>query len=60
MKIENIKVVDILQDGRGVGRTENKTVFIEGAVFGEILDLEVIEEKKNYLEGKKFLQRQSL
>lgn len=53
MKIENIKVVDILQDGRGVGRTENKTVFIEGAVFGEILDLEVIEEKKNYLEGKK-------
>lgn len=53
MKEENIKIVDILQDGRGVGRTDTKTVFVEGAVFGEVLDCEIIEEKKNFFEAKK-------
>ncbi|MDO4673361.1 MAG: hypothetical protein Q4A76_10655, partial [Porphyromonadaceae bacterium] len=53
MKLENIKIIDILQDGRGVGRTDTKTVFVENAVFAEVLDCEVIEEKKNYFIAKK-------
>lgn len=53
MKLENINIVDILQDGRGVGRTDTKTVFVEGAVFGEVLSCEIIEEKKNFFEAKK-------
>ncbi|WP_394022856.1 23S rRNA (uracil(1939)-C(5))-methyltransferase RlmD [Anaerococcus martiniensis] len=53
MIIENIKIIDILQDGRGVARTEGKTVFVENAVYGETLDAKVIAEKKNFLEAKK-------
>lgn len=53
MKIENIKIIDILQDGRGVARTDSKTAFIEGAIFGEVLDCEIIQEKNNFFEAKK-------
>ena len=53
MIIEDIKIIDILQDGRGVARQEGKTVFVENAVYGETLDAKVIAEKKNFLEAKK-------
>ena len=53
MILKNIKIIDVLQDGRGVARTEGKTVFVENAVYGETLDAEIIAEKKNFLESKK-------
>lgn len=53
MILRDIKIIDILQDGRGVGRTEAKTVFVENAVYGETLDAQIIAEKKNFLEAKK-------
>ena len=53
MIIKDIEIIDILQDGRGVGRKDNKVYFIEGASFGETCDLEVVNEKKNFIEAKK-------
>lgn len=53
MILKNIKIIDVLQDGRGVARTEGKTVFVENAVYGETLDAEIIAEKKNFLEARK-------
>ena len=53
MILRNIKIIDVLQDGRGVARTEGKTVFVENAVYGETLDAEIIAEKKNFLEARK-------
>lgn len=53
MKIKDIKIVDILQDGRGVGRTDTKTAFIESAVFGETCHIKVNNEKKNFYEAEK-------
>ena len=53
MKIEDIKIIDILQDGRGVGKADSKVYFIEKAVLGEICDIEIIKEKKNFIEAKK-------
>lgn len=53
MILKDIKIIDILQDGRGVGRTEGKTVFVENAVYGETLDAKIIAEKKNFLEARK-------
>ena len=46
MEIKDIKIIDILQDGRGVARTESKTAFIEGAIYGEICNIKVNKEKK--------------
>ncbi len=42
MIIKDIKVIDILQDGRGVGKADSKVYFIEGASFGETCDIEKI------------------
>ena len=53
MIIKDIKIIDIIQDGRGVGRTTEKTVFVEKAVYGETLDAQVIAEKRNFLEARK-------
>lgn len=53
MILKDIQIIDILQDGRGVARTEGKTVFVENAVYGETLDAEVTAEKKNFLEARK-------
>ena len=53
MIIKDIKVIDILQDGRGVGKADSKVYFIEGASFGETCDIKIINEKKNFIEAKK-------
>lgn len=53
MILKDIQIIDILQDGRGVARTEGKTVFVENAVYGETLDAQIIAEKKNFLEARK-------
>ena len=53
MEIKDIKIIDILQDGRGVARTESKTAFVEGAVYGEICNIKVNKEKKNFFEAEK-------
>lgn len=53
MILKDIKIIDILQDGRGVARTEGKTVFVENAVYGETLDAKIVAEKKNFLEARK-------
>ena len=53
MKYTDIKITDILQDGRGVGKTPDKIAFIEKATFGEICEIEIINENKNFYEAKK-------
>ncbi len=53
MILNDIKIIDIIQDGRGVGRADNKTVFVEDAVYGETLDAEIIADKGNYFEARK-------
>lgn len=53
MKYQDIYIRDILIDGRGVGETPDKVAFIEGAIFGEVCEIEIIEEKKNFYNAKK-------
>ena len=53
MEIKNIKIIDILQDGRAVAKTESKTAFIEGAIYGEVCNIKVNNEKKNFFEAEK-------
>ena len=53
MILKDLKIIDIIQDGRGVARTDGKTVFVENAVYGETLDAQVLAEKRNFLEARK-------
>ena len=38
--------------GRGIGKINNKTIFVYNALPGELVDVEIIYENKKYLEGK--------
>ena len=53
MILKDLKIIDIIQDGRGVARTDGKTVFVENAVYGETLDAQALAEKRNFLEARK-------
>lgn len=53
MKYQDIYIRDILIDGRGVGETPDKIAFIEDAVYGEICEIEITEEKKSFYNAKK-------
>ncbi|MBR4619202.1 MAG: class I SAM-dependent RNA methyltransferase [Bacilli bacterium] len=42
--------IDSLDDfGRGITRINNKICFVKDAIDGEVIDLEIVNEKKNYL-----------
>lgn len=38
--------------GRGIARFDGKTLFIENALIGEEVEIEILKEKKNIIEGK--------
>ena len=38
--------------GRGLGKLDNKVIFIDKALPDELVDIEITNNKKNYLEGK--------
>ena len=48
MKVENVKVEKLDNLGRGIARIDNKIVFIENALLEEVVDIEIIKDKKNY------------
>lgn len=48
-----LKIVDIAEDGRGIGKTEeNYTVFLNGVLPGDKVEAKVVKQKKNYAEGE--------
>ncbi|MDB5000652.1 MAG: rRNA (uracil-5-)-methyltransferase RumA, partial [Mucilaginibacter sp.] len=49
---ENVTVIDIAEEGKGVGKADDFVLFIEKAVPGDIADIEVYKSKKNFGEGK--------
>jgi 23S rRNA (uracil1939-C5)-methyltransferase len=51
-QILNCDIVDLLHDGRGVGRIKGKAYFVEGGLPGESVEFQVSNEKRNYAEGR--------
>ena len=45
------KIVDIGQNGVGIGKHEGFTVFVDGALLGEVVDVKIKKSKKKYAEG---------
>ena len=46
-----IEITSLDHSGKGIGRLNNKIVFVENALPGEIIDIKVIKEKKNYIDA---------
>lgn len=51
-RIENILVTDIAEGGKGVGKSDDLVLFIEKAVPGDVVDVELYKKKKNFAEAK--------
>lgn len=50
--LENVNITDTAENGLGVGRVDNMVVFVEGAVPGDVADVQVFRKKKKFLEGR--------
>ena len=46
-----IEITSLDHNGRGIGRLNNKIVFVENALPGEIVNIAILKEKKNYIEA---------
>lgn len=50
--IEGVEIIDIADKGRSVGKFEEKAIFIEGGVPGDVVDVEIIRKSKSFEEGR--------
>jgi 23S rRNA (uracil1939-C5)-methyltransferase len=50
--LQNVLVQDYAAEGKAISRVEGKVVFIEGAVPGDIVDVQLSKNKKEWSEGK--------
>ncbi len=48
----NGEVIDFNSEGLGVIKLDKKVVFVDSCIIGDVVEFEIIEEKKNYSIGK--------
>lgn len=48
---ETIKITDLSHDGRGIGRLNGKTIFVEGAIPGDEVSIRIVQSQKTYDEA---------
>jgi 23S rRNA (uracil1939-C5)-methyltransferase len=49
---EDVAIIDIAEEGKGVGKSDDFVLFVDKAIPGDIADVEVYRGKKNFGEGK--------
>jgi len=49
---ENVTIIDIAEEGKGVGKSDEFVLFVDKAVPGDVVDVNVYRSKKNFGEGK--------
>lgn len=50
--LPEVQVIDIAEEGKGVGRSADMVIFIDKAIPGDIVDVQPIRKKKKFFEGK--------
>ncbi len=50
--LQNVEVIDIAEEGRGIGKADNLVLFIDKGVPGDIVNAEIYRKKKNFAEAK--------
>ncbi|HEY4148156.1 MAG TPA: 23S rRNA (uracil(1939)-C(5))-methyltransferase RlmD [Chitinophagaceae bacterium] len=50
--LEQLAVADYAAGGKALGRIDGKVVFVEGAVPGDVVDVRLTKNKKDWAEGK--------
>lgn len=54
-----IEIISLDHSGKGIARLDNKVVFVENALPGEIVNIKITKEKKRYIEAsvKKYIKK---
>lgn len=52
IQLEKVLVEDYAAEGKSLARVDGKVVFIEGAVPGDVVDIQLSKSKKDWAEGK--------
>ena len=50
--LENLQIIDVGSEGNSVGKANELVVFVDGAVPGDNVNVQLTRKKKNYGEGK--------
>lgn len=50
--LADISIVDIAEEGKGVARVDELVVFVDKAIPGDVVDVELIRKKKNFAEAR--------
>ncbi len=50
--MENLSVTNYAAEGKSLGRVDGKVIFVEGAVPGDVADVLINKNKKDWAEGK--------
>lgn len=48
----DIEIIDIAEEGKGVGKTDDLVLFVEKAIPGDVVDVELLRKKKSFGEGR--------
>jgi 23S rRNA (uracil1939-C5)-methyltransferase len=49
---ENVTIIDIAEEGKGVGKADDFVLFVEKAIPGDVADVQIYRSKKNFGEAK--------
>jgi 23S rRNA (uracil1939-C5)-methyltransferase len=49
--LQDLHIIDIAEEGKGVAKAEELVVFVEKAVPGDVVDVRVLKKKKNFAEA---------
>lgn len=50
--IIEINITDMSEDGAGIGRIDNRVVFVQGAIVGDTVNAQIMKVKKNFMMAK--------
>ncbi|MDQ7947721.1 MAG: 23S rRNA (uracil(1939)-C(5))-methyltransferase RlmD [Pedobacter sp.] len=51
IRIAGLEIIDIAEEGKGVGKADDLVVFVDKAVPGDVVDIRVVKKKKNFAEA---------
>ena len=46
--LENVEIIDIAAEGKGLARVDNFVVFVDKAIPGDIVNAKINQKKKDY------------
>ncbi len=51
IRISGLSIIDIAEEGKGVGKADELVIFVDKAVPGDVVDVKVVKKKKNFAEA---------